>query len=80
MTDLVRMTENSVTLDSQDSQTINGVVIERRKYCLAEMEFSLTPYFPGAVCSCPVLSNNGGAYFTWLMVSKFHKRISSYAI
>lgn len=74
------MTENSATLDSQDSQTIDGGVIKRRKYCLAEMEFSLTHYFPGAVCSCPVLPNNGGAYLTWLMVSKFHKRISSYAI
>lgn len=74
------MTENSVTLDSQDSQTINGVVIERRKYCLVEMEFSLTTYFPGAVCSCPVLPNNGRAYLTWLIVSKFHKGISSYAI
>lgn len=52
----------------------------KKKVLLGRMEFSLTTYFPGAVCSCPVLPNNGGAYLTWLMVSKFHKRISSYAI
>lgn len=52
----------------------------KKKVLLGKMEFSPTTYFPDAVCSYSVLPNNGGTCLTWLMVSKFYKRIFSYAI